>query len=150
MAILWKSARKSGLIFGSTFKKWFIFQNHLGEERKPTLTDEEESGSTTSSCDEVAGNAANDSDTASAASPTLGHYHSILPVFFCCFFIPLRLRLCDQSRLILSLTWCRWRMWSGRQSGARRGAHGRQVVADARIPSAARHTAYGETRQPYL
>ncbi|KAL1129784.1 hypothetical protein AAG570_012728 [Ranatra chinensis] len=42
---------------------------HLGEERKPVLTDEEESGSSTSSCDEIEGGAGGDSDTASAASP---------------------------------------------------------------------------------
>ncbi|KAG8281125.1 Gei-8p [Homalodisca vitripennis] len=46
-------------------------KTHLGEERKPSLTDEEESGSTTSSCDEMAGMAVlGDSDTASAGSPT--------------------------------------------------------------------------------
>nr|CAD7571913.1 unnamed protein product [Timema californicum] len=43
-------------------------KNHLGEERKPTVTDEEESGSSTSSCDEMSGVPLN-SDTDSAASP---------------------------------------------------------------------------------
>lgn len=45
----------------------------MGEDRKPTLTDEEESGSSTSSCDEmgpVGDCPAGDSDTASAPSPT--------------------------------------------------------------------------------
>lgn len=48
------------------------FQKHFGEERKPTLsTDEEESGSTTSSCDELDRPLVDDSDTASAPSPAL-------------------------------------------------------------------------------
>jgi len=43
----------------------------LGEERKPTVTDEEESGSSTSSCDELtpSGIPRDNSDTDSAASP---------------------------------------------------------------------------------
>ncbi|TGZ54100.1 Uncharacterized protein DBV15_00368 [Temnothorax longispinosus] len=41
----------------------------LGEERRPCLTDEEESGSSTSSCDELAVH--DSSDTASAGSPTM-------------------------------------------------------------------------------
>uniref|UniRef100_A0A1B6DW30 Nuclear receptor corepressor 1 n=1 Tax=Clastoptera arizonana TaxID=38151 RepID=A0A1B6DW30_9HEMI len=46
-------------------------KTHLGEERKPTLTDEEESGSSTSSCDELISlSMIADSDTASAASPS--------------------------------------------------------------------------------
>ncbi|KAJ9589596.1 hypothetical protein L9F63_017181, partial [Diploptera punctata] len=46
-------------------------KNHLGEERKPTVTDEEESGSSTSSCDEMTpgGIPRDNSDTDSAASP---------------------------------------------------------------------------------
>ena len=48
-----------------------MLQNHLGEERKPTVTDEEESGSSTSSCDELTpgGILRENSDTDSAASP---------------------------------------------------------------------------------
>lgn len=41
----------------------------MGEERKPTVTDEEESGSSTSSCEEFVGPPIN-SDTDSATSPT--------------------------------------------------------------------------------
>ncbi|XP_054281476.1 uncharacterized protein LOC128999132 isoform X3 [Macrosteles quadrilineatus] len=51
-------------------------KTHLGEERKPSLTDEEESGSSTSSCDEMSGMALlADSDTASAGSPSHAHAH---------------------------------------------------------------------------
>lgn len=46
-------------------------QTHVGEERKPSLTDEEEFGSSTSSCDKMSGMALlADSDTASAGSPS--------------------------------------------------------------------------------
>lgn len=49
-------------------------QTHFGDERKPTLsTDEEESGSTTSSCDELDHTLPDDSDTASAPSPSLNN-----------------------------------------------------------------------------
>ena len=47
-------------------------QDALLEERKPALTDEEESGSSTSSCDEIESGRVDggaDSDTASAPSP---------------------------------------------------------------------------------
>lgn len=47
-------------------------KTHFGTERKPALTDEEESGSSTSSCDGLIGSSAMiDSDTASAPSPSL-------------------------------------------------------------------------------
>lgn len=52
-----------------------IRQTHLGEERKPSLTDEEESGSSTSSCEETGMALLADSDTASAGSPTLLAQH---------------------------------------------------------------------------
>ncbi|KYM98298.1 Nuclear receptor corepressor 2 [Cyphomyrmex costatus] len=52
----------------------------LGEERRPCLTDEEESGSSTSSCDELAVH--DSSDTASAGSPatTMGNNIASGPV----------------------------------------------------------------------
>lgn len=53
---------------------FFLIQKHFGEERKPTLsTDEEESGSTTSSCDELDRSVPDDSDTASAPSPAMNN-----------------------------------------------------------------------------
>lgn len=45
---------------------------HLGEDRKPAVTDEEESGSSTSSCDEMPLGPHDSSDTASACSPGRG------------------------------------------------------------------------------
>ncbi|KAK6640723.1 hypothetical protein RUM44_012420 [Polyplax serrata] len=45
---------------------------HLGEDRKPAVTDEEESGSSTSSCDEMPPGPHDSSDTASACSPGRG------------------------------------------------------------------------------
>lgn len=48
---------------------FYFFQTHLGEDRKPAVTDEEESGSSTSSCDEMPPGAHDSSDTASAGSP---------------------------------------------------------------------------------
>uniref|UniRef100_A0A8D8UCU2 Nuclear receptor corepressor 1 n=1 Tax=Cacopsylla melanoneura TaxID=428564 RepID=A0A8D8UCU2_9HEMI len=59
-------------------------KNHFGSERKPVLTDEEESGSSTSSCDGLlagpggAGAGLIDSDTTSAPSPSLGPKQSPL------------------------------------------------------------------------
>ena len=47
-------------------------QAHLGEDRKPAVTDEEESGSSTSSCDEMPAGNHDSSDTASACSPNRG------------------------------------------------------------------------------
>lgn len=44
----------------------------MGEDRKPAVTDEEESGSSTSSCDEMPPGPHDSSDTASACSPGRG------------------------------------------------------------------------------
>ncbi|EEB13721.1 hypothetical protein Phum_PHUM254210 [Pediculus humanus corporis] len=49
-----------------------VLSAHLGEDRKPAVTDEEESGSSTSSCDEMPAGNHDSSDTASACSPNRG------------------------------------------------------------------------------
>lgn len=69
---------------------FFAFQDAVLAERKPVLTDEEESGSSTSSCDEMEGarvDAGADSDTASAPSPVQNTGEKNKNIFSWSFFI---------------------------------------------------------------